>query len=462
MVPDQQPQSVPDFKQNEWKLEHLIHASSKTEAMAPTTLYSRRAGTQHVHASRIGTEEASHNGNWNHRRLVAHSLTQESKEEPYKMAGFTLPNEEFWLERNTTLPPKELQKMVFPFIEDLFPGNQDWAKWIENIMEDNPEDLHRPQSSRADYPVESIPAMRLMLVLAHLRKVVLQDAVVLLRITDDPLCLYSQHDVFTTLPVFSSIMFKEYSLLLQESIQDARSPLINEHRSVKTALWTLEAFMRQHFDKVERKFEGISRQLASISQAIDQLHGGTMNQSIEHQQQVQPQPQPQQQESQPMSDDDMDGEEQNSADEHEHGQEQEQQVSVEPSEEDLVILEEEIALIMTQVQPRNQGFKMKPRDASLEDHFEEWFAGEPPERPSIWKMNNVFKKSWRKGWAGVDRNHYAFKKRLIKEVIRSIHKAEGPTLEVKITNGLSAVQRAVERAGSISKHNKMLQHRREE
>ncbi|KAF9348821.1 hypothetical protein BGX34_002218, partial [Mortierella sp. NVP85] len=62
--------------------------------------------------------------------------------------------------------------------------------------------------------------------------------------------------------------------------------------------------------------------------------------------------------------------------------------------------------------------------------------------------------SWRKGWAGVNKNHYAFKKRLINEVLRSIQKAKGPTLEVKITNGLSAVQQAIERASSISKRNK--------
>ncbi|KAK3810752.1 MAG: hypothetical protein J3Q66DRAFT_413873 [Benniella sp.] len=100
----------------------INHRSSKV------THGGREAGARHAHASRASIEDITHHDNWNHHRLVTHYLTQVSKEVPYEMAGFTLPKEEFWLERNTVILPKELQKMIFPFIEDLFPGNKDWSR----------------------------------------------------------------------------------------------------------------------------------------------------------------------------------------------------------------------------------------------------------------------------------------------------------------------------------------------
>ncbi|KAF9080523.1 hypothetical protein BGX27_005399, partial [Mortierella sp. AM989] len=90
----------------------------------------RKAGAQHAQSSGAHIEEIAHHGNWNHRRLVMFYLSAVPKEVPYRLAGFTLQNEEPWLERNTLIPPVELQRQVFPFIEDLFPGDQDWAKWL--------------------------------------------------------------------------------------------------------------------------------------------------------------------------------------------------------------------------------------------------------------------------------------------------------------------------------------------
>jgi hypothetical protein len=283
------------------------HRSSKV------THGGRKAGAQHAHASGASIEDIAHHGNWNYRRLVTHYLTQVSKEVPYKMAGFTLPNEEFWLERNTLIPPKELQKMLFPFIEDLFPGNQDWARWIENVMEDNPEDLNRPQTSRVEYAGEYYPAMRLVLTLAHLRKVILQDAVVLLSITEDSLCMYGQHDIFT-IPAFSSPMFREYSSQLHDSMRNAESPLAdsltanasaihNKFRSVKSALGSLETCVQQRIDGLESDVSDVKRDVQGVGQGIvsltrmvsnaftsvgqfGQLLGETVAQ-VEHQQQVQ-------------------------------------------------------------------------------------------------------------------------------------------------------------------------------
>jgi hypothetical protein len=57
----------------------------------------------------------------------------------------------------------------------------------------------------------------------------------------------------------------------------------------------------------------------------------------------------------------------------------------------------------------------------------------------------------------VDRNHHAFKKRLIVEILKEVHKVEGATLQIRIASGIARVQEAIGRAGSLAKHNKLLQ-----
>jgi len=472
----------------------INHRSSKV------THGGRKAGAQHAHASGASIEDIAHHGNWNHRRLATHYLTQVSKDVPYKMAGFTLANEEFWLERNTVVPPKELQRMIFPFVENLFPGNQDWVLWIENIMDDNPEEFNRPKVSRAVYLSESYPAMRLMIILAHLRKVILQDAVAMLSITDDSTCVYGQHDMFTKHPAFSSPIFREYSLQLQQSMRDTRSPLTDsltanapalhhEFRSVKTALGTLDGLIRQQNTYIQQRFDGVERcsdhnadavgdQLLSISRAIQnafgnasQIVGDTVTQ-VERQRQEQrrrrprqnPQPQLQQGEPEQIPElpqidagHELNDDVEDLAGGQELVDEQEHQLPVDPSKEDLVRLENEIALTMDQIQPRNKDFQMKRRDISLNDLFDEWFAGERTRRPpSIWKMNNFYGKEWRTGWSQVNRTHYCFKKKVVMEVMTQVYKAEGRTLRDRITNGVATVQEAIEQAGSISKYHKNL------
>jgi len=156
----------------------------------------RKAGAQHAQSNGASIEEIAQHGNWNNRRLVTSYLENVPKEIPYRLAGFKLPNEDHWLERNTLTPPLALQKQIFPFVEELFPGDHDWARLIENIMLDNPDDTDRLEAHRITIPKQLIPAWRLMITLAHLRKVVLQDAAALMLIVEGQ-CMYSQHHIFT-------------------------------------------------------------------------------------------------------------------------------------------------------------------------------------------------------------------------------------------------------------------------
>lgn len=193
------------------------------------------------------------------------------KEIPYKLAGFTLPNEELWLERNTLLPPVELQKQIFPFIEDLFPGNDDWRVWIQNIMLDKPEEESRHTQSQSFFTKDDIPAMRLMFVLAHLRKVILQDAVVLMSLKNDVRCQYSEHHVLK-LPVFRSELFQQFSSQLLHSIQIARSPLSDsltanapaiqqEFRQVKTSVASLHTHLEGGLDSLRNNYDTLQQDI---------------------------------------------------------------------------------------------------------------------------------------------------------------------------------------------------------
>ncbi|KAI8594959.1 hypothetical protein EDD21DRAFT_60368 [Dissophora ornata] len=198
----------------------------------------RKAGAQHAQASGANIEEIAQHGNWNNRRLVQHYLGTVTKDVPYKMAGFKLQNEEHWLERNALIPPVELQRQIFPFIEEFFPGNRDWARLIENIMLNNPEDMGRPESQRLTIPPELAPAWRLMRILAHMCKV----------------------------KMFSSPAFYEFMAQLQVSIDAAKSPLTDslaantpaiqqEFRNMRTSVASMDSYLRENLGYVKNKID---------------------------------------------------------------------------------------------------------------------------------------------------------------------------------------------------------------
>ncbi|KAF9941481.1 hypothetical protein BGZ65_003056, partial [Modicella reniformis] len=128
------------------------------------------------------------------------------------MAGFRPPQERLWLTRNTIIPPVELQRKLFPFIESQFPGDQDWVAWVENIMLDR--DVYHGRSigakidrasQGAGYSIKGenqneVIKRRHLILLAHLRKVILQDAVAIMTV-EDPTCNYGDHYIFQQ-PVF--------------------------------------------------------------------------------------------------------------------------------------------------------------------------------------------------------------------------------------------------------------------
>ncbi|KAG0284352.1 hypothetical protein BGZ96_011274 [Linnemannia gamsii] len=120
------------------------------------------------------------------------------------------------LPRNRVLPPAELQRELFPFIEDFFPDNGDWRTWIDNIMMDRPLDTSRPEKERSYYRAADFPAIRLMRVLARLRKVILQDfAVIMTCEGEDGECQFrAEYECAVQHPVFSTPAFRTFALQL--------------------------------------------------------------------------------------------------------------------------------------------------------------------------------------------------------------------------------------------------------
>ncbi|KAG0275564.1 hypothetical protein BGZ95_008639 [Linnemannia exigua] len=73
-------------------------------------------------------------------------LVDDSATEPYKLLANTrLPGENMMM-RDAIIPPLELQRQIFPFIEKLFPDNDDWKFWIDNIMMNRPDPVFSSQA----------------------------------------------------------------------------------------------------------------------------------------------------------------------------------------------------------------------------------------------------------------------------------------------------------------------------
>jgi hypothetical protein len=140
---------------------------------------------------------------------------------PYKLKYASADNDEptSLPRRSLIIPPVTLQREIFPFLEDLFPGNADWVQWIDNIMMDLDEGTNRAVDWRKGYQeLDRTELVRLALVLAHLRKVVLQDYVVLTASAPDELNVHSRHHLARQFRSFLSQPFEEFTIRLRSTI----------------------------------------------------------------------------------------------------------------------------------------------------------------------------------------------------------------------------------------------------
>ncbi|KAF9926625.1 hypothetical protein FBU30_003809 [Linnemannia zychae] len=127
----------------------------------------------------------------------------------------------FQLQRCKVIPPVNLQRMLFPFIENFFPDKDDWRIWVDNVMAGRREDTSRPKEQQESYPKVSYPAIRLLLLLARLRSVILQDYAAMMIIQDDynEKHLDINHSFAIQHPVFSTSAFLSFASTLRASMK---------------------------------------------------------------------------------------------------------------------------------------------------------------------------------------------------------------------------------------------------
>ncbi|KAF9926626.1 hypothetical protein FBU30_003810 [Linnemannia zychae] len=128
----------------------------------------------------------------------------------------------FQLPRNRVLPPAELQKQLFPFIENLYPDNVDWQTWIDNIMMDKPLDTNEKESSFIKSV--DIHVIRIMRALACLRKVILQDFAVMMSYISNNGQFYLRDYNHTLHPVFATRQFEAFALQLHKAMSPVALP----------------------------------------------------------------------------------------------------------------------------------------------------------------------------------------------------------------------------------------------
>lgn len=123
----------PDFSKTDWPSSYLVFATGPNQPMSSSTHYvaqkqemqaanilsskvthaGRRAGAQSAQSAGATIEEIAQHGNWLHHRVATHYLSEIPERVPLKLAGFTHHQEQFWLARNTVIPPVAFKSSFF-------------------------------------------------------------------------------------------------------------------------------------------------------------------------------------------------------------------------------------------------------------------------------------------------------------------------------------------------------------
>ncbi|KAK3844525.1 MAG: hypothetical protein J3R72DRAFT_71681 [Linnemannia gamsii] len=145
------------------------------------------------------------------------------------------------IHRATLIPPANLQRQLFPFLDEMLLSDSDddsadWKQWILNLMTDRPEEegRSRPLGSQPVYANKFSPAIQIALVLVYMRRVILQDMAVLMAFEDCPRGhdVDWQHSHFVEHPVFASKEFLDYARDLRAALLVAEASLVEKGETV--------------------------------------------------------------------------------------------------------------------------------------------------------------------------------------------------------------------------------------
>lgn len=247
-------------------------------------------------------EDIAKHGNWATSRLITHYLDGVDASVALQMAGFESGRvDSFWLARNAVIPDLELQRKVFPFIEGSCSDPNDrthydpyWIQVIDNIMLDRSIYYGRQaqqevkvelknKTARKVLSDEAISRRRHLCLLAHLRKVILQDAAIMLLVKNKA----AQHPIFKR-KVFSTPEFLAFQKLMAETLTGASlrpanlaavTPVIQQHMEAVNILMSQQTSRQQ---SMSAKISQISENIEKLQTNQDQrkLHTEQRNQYI--------------------------------------------------------------------------------------------------------------------------------------------------------------------------------------
>lgn len=129
-------------------LAHDIHISRITHG-------GRHSGAMEAESLGMPFDTIKKGGGWKDRlgRLETHYLGKVPSEFAHGLAGFW--NKPFGLERNRVDPPIELQKKIFPWVEDFFGDSAAWKKeCLDEMNEKDENEYYEGDVSNPDYFVQ--------------------------------------------------------------------------------------------------------------------------------------------------------------------------------------------------------------------------------------------------------------------------------------------------------------------
>ncbi|KAI7816641.1 hypothetical protein BC939DRAFT_508130 [Gamsiella multidivaricata] len=345
------------------------------------------------------------------------------------MAGCTHPNERLWLARNTVIPPPELQRQVFPFIKDHFKeleGREDWLQWLENVMMDRNVYHKRQSTKRMAISFSDILKIRMLLLLAHLRKVVLQDAVALMSLPNEPF-LYGDHRILQH-SVFKGSLFLEFKGTLLRSMETARSPMTDSLSVNTPALHNEFSRMNNRMSRAESElrhlFQESNNQAAQQVKRLEHLLVNQFSSYVTHNNSSPTAPVTPVAPVAPAA----------------------PAAPAAPRQQSLkerrMVLEEELGSRYVHYPPNSVDLvdvTMLPCNEPLQRQWDEWFRGVDG-RPSLWILNKTFKSKWRKGHGNTLAKTFSFKKTIVYSILDLILNTEGATLEAREESALQVVE----------------------
>ncbi|KAF8924514.1 hypothetical protein BGZ47_003959, partial [Haplosporangium gracile] len=406
----------------------------------------------------------------------------------------------FWLARNTVIPSIELQKQLFPFIEDAC-SDTFWGLMIDNIMHDRDifhgreelrEKLRRGECKEVKQVYtdtdmqtvlsnEAISRKRHLSLLAHLRKVILQDAAIILSEGGAA----ASHPVFDH-PAFKTPAFQDFQQALLESMRESSPhgfPRIchthhpagndrtaSELKDLKRCIGNngkLTGNKRQCLNKdavrsqLMQALKSTVEAVVAISEVDEVEVSDDVNGSVASQNATMtaatallqlPELDAGQQESSSLSSSTA----VLSRDAHRRAT----LAAFNPSDNVEDRIRQVAALVADEKRARGETqhhmpltpeCKLIPRPNTLDQLWQEWFYHSTDGSPSIVELNTWFGSAWR----GKDAQLYKWKEDIVHSVLRPIP-AGLQVDKTAVTNALASVRRQIDTIGSIDKYYKAL------